>query len=145
MTSSDGVKILDNISFTAKAGEVLGIAGIAGSGQRELLEAIAGLKNFDSGEVIFTRPKKNLPVSFYHKTLSQVKTLASEGKFHYEDGTAVDFSGISNAKIKELVNAGKILFNEDDVMDLRDKTPRQIRELGRFVMWRFLKQFEVSL
>ena len=38
-----GVKRLDNVSFTINAGEVLGIAGIAGSGQRELLESIAGL------------------------------------------------------------------------------------------------------
>ena len=130
MTGSDGVKVLDNISFTAKAGEVLGIAGIAGSGQRELLEAIAGLKNFESGEIIFNRPKKNLPVSFYHKTLSEIKTLAAEGKFHYEDGTAVDLKGMRKSKIRELVDAGKILFNENEIMDLRDKTPRQIRELG---------------
>ena len=130
MKGPDGLTILDNISFTAKSGEVLGIAGIAGSGQRELLEAIAGLKNFDSGEVIFTRPKKNLPVSFYHKTLPQVKALAAEGKFHYEDGTRVDFSGMHNSQIRELVNAGKVLFDEDEIMDLRYKTPRQIRELG---------------
>ena len=61
MTDSDGVKVLDNISFTAKAGEILGIAGIAGSGQRELLEAISGLKHFESGEIIFTRPKRISP------------------------------------------------------------------------------------
>ena len=38
-----GVKRLDNVSFTVNAGEVLGVAGVAGSGQRELCEAIAGL------------------------------------------------------------------------------------------------------
>ena len=38
-----GVKRLDDVSFTINAGEMLGIAGIAGSGQRELLESIAGL------------------------------------------------------------------------------------------------------
>ncbi len=130
MIDADGIKVLDNINFTAKAGEILGIAGIAGSGQRELLEAIAGLKNLESGEIIFNRPKKNLPVSFYHKTLAEVISLAAEGKFHYEDGTAVDFTGMSHAHIKELVNAEKILFNEDDIMNLRDKTPLQIRELG---------------
>ena len=130
MTRADGVKVLDNISFTARAGEVLGIAGIAGSGQRELLESIAGLKVFESGEIIFNRPKKNLPVSFYHKTYSQVKALAAEGKFHYEDGTPVDFKGMSRSQICSLVNEGKVLFNEDEVMDLRNKTPLQIRELG---------------
>ena len=130
MTSADGIKVLDNISFTARAGEVLGIAGIAGSGQRELLEAIAGLKGFEDGEIIFNRPKKNLPVTFYHKTLAEVKTMAAAGRFHYEDGTPVDFKGMRNAEIRALVNEGKVLFNEDEIMDLRDKTPRQIRELG---------------
>ena len=128
--NSDGVKVLDNISFTARSGEILGVAGIAGSGQRELLEAIAGLKSLESGEVIFNRPKKSLPVSFYHKSFSEVTSLAAEGRFHYEDGTPVDFTGMSHARIKELVNSGKILFNEDEVMNLRDKTPLEIRELG---------------
>ena len=130
MKNSDGINVLDNISFTARSGEILGIAGIAGSGQRELLEAIAGLKELDSGEIIFNRPKKNLPVSFYHKTFSQVVNLAAEGKFHYEDGTPVDFTGMSHSQIRELVNDGKVLFNENDVMNLRDKTPLEIRELG---------------
>ena len=56
--------------------------------------------------------------------------MAAEGKFHYEDGTPVSFKGMSRSKIRALVNAGKVLFNEDEVMDLRDKTPLQIRELG---------------
>ena len=37
---------------------------------------------------------------------------------------------MSRTRIRELVNSGKVLFNEDDVMDLRDKTPLEIRELG---------------
>ena len=52
-----GVKRLDNISFTANSGEVLGIAGIAGSGQRELLEAIAGLYPVSSGTVTYFDPQ----------------------------------------------------------------------------------------
>jgi simple sugar transport system ATP-binding protein len=130
LKNPDGVNVLDDINFTVRSGEILGIAGVAGSGQRELLEAIAGLKNLDSGEIIFNRPKKNLPVSFYHKTFSQVLALAAEGKFHYEDGTPVDFTGMSHSQIRELVNDGKVLFNENDVMNLRDKTPLEIRELG---------------
>ena len=130
LISPDGIKILDDISFTARAGEVLGIAGIAGSGQRELLEAIAGLKQPQSGEIIFNRPKKNLPVSFYHKTFAQVKEMAAEGKFHYEDGTPVDFSGMSRSEITALVNDGKVLFNENEIINLCDRTPLQIRELG---------------
>jgi simple sugar transport system ATP-binding protein len=40
---AEGVRRLDDVSFTACGGEILGIAGISGSGQRELLESLAGL------------------------------------------------------------------------------------------------------
>lgn len=53
---SDGIKRLDGVSFTAYGGEILGIAGITGSGQRELLEAIAGLQHIESGSIRFLPP-----------------------------------------------------------------------------------------
>lgn len=49
--SEDGLTKLDNVSFYANSGSVLGIAGISGSGQKELLEAIAGLQPVESGSV----------------------------------------------------------------------------------------------
>ncbi len=56
----DGVKKLDRVSFTAMGGEILGIAGVAGSGQKELLEAIAGLQNLEPGsELVYIDPEKN--------------------------------------------------------------------------------------
>ena len=128
--SHDGVKVLDNVSFTAKSGEILGIAGIAGSGQKELLEAIAGLQKLESGDMIFHNPKKDKPVTFFHKDLHRVKELAKEGAFRYENGETVDFTGKTDKEIKELVNAGKVLFKEDEIIDLKDNTPLQIRELG---------------
>ena len=54
-----GVKRLDNVTFDINAGEVLGIAGIAGSGQRELLESIAGLYPIASGTVTYIAPDTN--------------------------------------------------------------------------------------
>lgn len=51
--SIDGIVKLDDVSFTANSGEILGIAGISGSGQKELLEAIAGLQPVESGEISY--------------------------------------------------------------------------------------------
>ena len=51
--SIDGVTKLDNVSFYADSGSVLGSAGISGSGQKELLEAIAGLQPVESGSVVY--------------------------------------------------------------------------------------------
>ena len=49
--SIEGIVKLNNVSFTANSGEILGIAGISGSGQKELLEAIAGLQPAESGSI----------------------------------------------------------------------------------------------
>ncbi len=49
----DRVKALNKVSFSAYAGEILGIAGIAGSGQKELCEAIAGLYPVSGGSILY--------------------------------------------------------------------------------------------
>jgi simple sugar transport system ATP-binding protein len=46
-----GVTMVDNVSFDVRAGEIVGIAGVAGNGQSELLEAIAGIRKPASGEI----------------------------------------------------------------------------------------------
>ena len=51
--SIDGVLKLDDVSFTANSGEILGIAGISGCGQKELLEAIAGLQPTEAGSICY--------------------------------------------------------------------------------------------
>jgi len=54
---SQGVQVLKDVSFEARSGEILGIAGIAGSGQRELCEAIAGLQPIDGGSIGYFAPQ----------------------------------------------------------------------------------------
>ncbi len=51
--SIDGIVKLDDVSFTARSGEILGVAGISGCGQKELLEAIAGLQVVESGSISY--------------------------------------------------------------------------------------------
>lgn len=54
----EGVKKLDKVTFEALGGEILGIAGVAGSGQKELLESIAGLQKIQSGaEITYISPE----------------------------------------------------------------------------------------
>ena len=60
--NGDGVKALDNVSFEAYGGEILGIAGIAGSGQRELCETIAGLYPSIGGSVLYSGEHDGVPV-----------------------------------------------------------------------------------
>jgi len=49
----DNTIALDKVSFEIKSGEILGVAGVAGSGQKELCEAIAGLYSVSEGEIIY--------------------------------------------------------------------------------------------
>lgn len=51
--SLDGILKLDDVSFDAYSGEILGIAGISGCGQKELLEAIAGLQPAEAGSISY--------------------------------------------------------------------------------------------
>lgn len=53
VTDGEGIKLLDGVNFNLSGGEILGVAGIAGSGQKELCETIAGLMKADSGSVKF--------------------------------------------------------------------------------------------
>lgn len=49
--NGEGLPALQDVSFSANAGEILGVAGVSGSGQKELLEAIAGLRRPESGSI----------------------------------------------------------------------------------------------
>ncbi len=53
VTNALGVQKLKNLSFTIRAGEVLGVAGVAGNGQTELLEILAGMMPAGSGQVLY--------------------------------------------------------------------------------------------
>ena len=62
----DGVKALTDVSFQARGGEILGIAGIAGSGQKELLECVAGLHSVESGHIFYYPPHPNSDIAGLH-------------------------------------------------------------------------------
>ena len=89
----EGVKVLDDISFNARSGEILGIAGIAGSGQRELLEAIAGLQKLDNGEILYHNPKTGETDNLRDKTPMQIRELGVRLSFVPEDRLGMGLVG----------------------------------------------------
>ena len=91
--SRDGVKLLDDVSFTARSGEILGIAGIAGSGQRELLEAIAGLQKLDGGSIVYYSPETNKAENLRDKTPMQIRELGVRLSFVPEDRLGMGLVG----------------------------------------------------
>ena len=63
---AEGLPALTDVSFQAFGGEILGIAGIAGSGQKELLEAIAGLQKAESGHIFYYPPHPKSDIAGNH-------------------------------------------------------------------------------
>ncbi|MCQ2478619.1 MAG: ABC transporter ATP-binding protein [Clostridia bacterium] len=120
----DGIKQLDNISFTAKSGEILGIAGIAGSGQRELLEAIAGLQHLESGEIYYNNPKNGKEENLRDKTPLQIRELGVRLSFVPEDRLGMGLVGnmdiIDNMMLRSY-RKGKTVF-------LERKKPKSLAE-----------------
>lgn len=118
----EGAKVLDDVSFTAKSGEILGIAGIAGSGQRELLEAIAGLQHLQSGEITYIDPANGKHENLRDKTPLQIRQLGVRLSFVPEDRLGMGLVGnmdiVDNMMLRSY-RKGKSAF-------LRRKEPRNL-------------------
>lgn len=73
--NKEGVKMLDDVTFTAMGGEILGIAGIAGSGQKELLESISGLQKLEAGSKLHTssRTEPNVCSTAWTRSISSAR------------------------------------------------------------------------
>ena len=130
VTNIDGTTALDDVSFVLRSGEILGVAGISGSGQKELLDVIAGLRSYKTGDIIFHNPKKEKPVTFFHHSVQKIKRMSTEGYFHDKQGNQLDLSKKNNKEIIEMVNNEEVIFYEDEIIDLKHKTPLEIRDLG---------------
>ncbi len=123
--NADGVKILDDICFTAKSGEILGIAGIAGSGQRELLEAIAGLQHIDGGEILYRNPKNEQTENLRDKTPQQIRDLGVRLSFVPEDRLGMGLVGnmdiIDNMMLRSYRRGKSIFLDRKNPHALADK------------------------
>lgn len=126
----DGTTALNDVSFVLRSGEILGVAGISGSGQKELLDVIAGLRSYKAGDIIFHNPKKEKPVTFFHHSVEKIRRMSTEGYFHDPDGNRLDLSKKKNKEIIDMVNNEQVIFYEDEIIDLKNKTPLEIRDLG---------------
>jgi len=88
-----GNAALDNVSLRVHAGEVLGIAGVEGNGQRELAEAITGLLTVESGDILLRgNHMTNLPTPEILKL-----GVAHIPEDRHKDGLVLDFTISENA------------------------------------------------
>ena len=89
---SEGVCKLNDVGFIAYGGEILGIAGIAGSGQKELLEAISGLRHISDGSIIYS-PEGQNPTELVGKSPIEIRDAGVAMAFVPEDRLGMGLVG----------------------------------------------------
>lgn len=121
--SEEGILKLDGVSFTANSGEILGVAGISGSGQKELLEAIAGLQPMERGQIEYIRDdgaRDNL----IGKDPRQIHDMGVTLSFVPEDRLGMGLVGnmdLSDNMMLRTFRRGKSVFTDR-------KTPHRVAE-----------------
>ena len=125
--------LLDDVSFTAKSGEILGIAGIAGSGQKELLEAIAGLQEIDEGKILYRDTVTKEETNLINKNAMEIRDLGVRLSFVPEDRLGMGLVGnmniVDNIMLRSY-QAGSSVFVE--------------REAPRTLAERIIERLEVA-
>jgi simple sugar transport system ATP-binding protein len=123
--------VLNNVSFTARGGEILGIAGVAGSGQRELCEAITGLYPIKEGAIRYIDPEAGLK-DLVGKTPMEIRKLGVSLAFVPEDRLGMGLvagMGMTDNMMLRSYRRGHTLFADR-------KAPKQLAE-------RIIEQLEV--
>ena len=122
---SDGSVALDDVSFEIKTGEILGVAGVAGSGQKELCETLTGLMEAKQGAILYH--KENI----VGKTPSEIIKLGISMSFVPEDrlgmGLVASMGMVDNMLLKTY-NKGKGFFVER--ASARAQAERLVKELS---------------
>ena len=83
--NKEGVQVLHDVNFDVYSGEILGIAGISGCGQKELLESIAGLQPDEGGTSIEYFPREGGSVQLKNCTPRQIRDHGIALSFVPED------------------------------------------------------------
>lgn len=111
----EGKLVLDNVNFTSYSGEILGIAGISGCGQKELLEAIAGLQQSVKGSSIVYKSKDGEESQLVGKSPKEIRKLGVALSFVPEDRLGMGLVGnmdiIDNMMLRSY-KGGKTAFLE---------------------------------
>ena len=122
--SAEGVRTLDKVSLTVFSGEILGIAGVAGSGQKELLEAIAGLQPVCEGSICYDDVRTGAAEELRGKTPLQIRDLGIHLSFVPEDRLGmglVGSMGMTGNVMLRSYRSGKGIFTDR-------KAPRQLAQ-----------------
>ena len=129
--NQEGFVSLDHASFEAYSGEILGIAGIAGSGQRELLEAIAGLHPTVEGSMQYISPETEQPLEISQMDATDIEKLGIRLSFVPEDRLGMGLVGsmdmIDNMMIRSYKRGKSFFADRKNPKSLAEKVIQQLQ------------------
>ncbi len=119
VTGEDKKPALIDATFTLHSGEILGVAGVAGSGQKELCEAIVGLMKVEKGEILFEEE------SLRGKKTKDILNMGISIGFIPEDRLGMGLVGsmgiVDNLLLKDYRNQKGIFLKKADLMKKAEK------------------------
>ncbi|MDO4487776.1 MAG: ABC transporter ATP-binding protein [Eubacteriales bacterium] len=128
--NDEGLKVLHDVTFTAKSGEILGVAGIAGSGQRELLETIAGLQPMVTGGVQYINPETGGIEFLRDKTPLEIRELGIRLSFVPEDRLGMGLVGnmgtTDNMLLRSYLKGKGMFLHKDESKKLAKKVINEL-------------------
>jgi len=119
--NKDGLTSLKQVSFIANSGEILGIAGISGSGQKELLESIAGLHDIESGEILYYSPEGTTE-KISDMNVAQIRNLHINLAFVPEDRLGMGLVGSMDLTDNMMIRS----YNEGNHFFADRKKPKDL-------------------
>lgn len=129
--NAEGINVLSDITFDVFGGEILGIAGISGCGQKELLEAIAGLQHCsDDANISFYSPKDNSEISLIGKSPRQIHQLGISLSFVPEDRLGMGLVGsmgmTENMMLKDYNNSHSFFVHTKEPRELAESIKKEL-------------------
>lgn len=120
--NAENKNVLDDVSFEAFGGEILGIAGISGCGQKELLESIAGLQKTVSGSSILYQPEDGEEKQLVGKSPKAIRKLGVALSFVPEDRLGMGLVGnmdiIDNMMLRSYKKGSSAFLSRKEPKDL---------------------------
>ena len=128
--SDENIKALDDISFDAYGGEILGIAGISGCGQKELLEAIAGLQKIEEGGSIEYYSKDGQTRQLVGGAPRDIRNLGVHLSFVSEDrlgmGLVASMGMVENMMLKDYDKGRSPFLDRTQSIKLADEVKAEL-------------------
>ena len=130
--NAEGVQVLKDVSFDLYSGEILGIAGVSGNGQKELLESIAGLQNLLPGaEIIYHPPGKEEAVDLIGKTPKKIREMGVHLSFVPEDRLGMGLVGSmgmwENMMLKDYASGRGIFTDKKKPKELAEQVKEELK------------------